>query len=199
MTKKVGEAASRRLDRERKTTQEIIEASKKRDEVVEALSESRERFLNMEKKLSEYRELRKELEKEISDKSRKAEKLLEKDKAIADHNVKMRQVLKLEKEAVQLVEMSEHRRLDQLSLIDPVYAEYLKKRWAIDSGRTLYEWELSRFTNLAPPLADPSLSHNESKRHAYDRIKVMDTVESTRTSPKQDSRGSKTDSPLQTS
>ena len=44
------------------------------------------------------------------------------------------------------------------------------------------------------------MRHNAVRdRHAYDRIKVMDTVESTRTSPKQDSRGSKTDSPLQTS
>merc|ERR1712226_1745308 len=174
LTRRLKEATERKVDREHKTTNEIVNASHKRDEVVESLREFRERFASLEKKMSEYKDIRTELKKDIALKGDKAEKLLQKDKSIADHNKQLRQVLKLEQEAVQMVEMAEHRRLDQLSLLDPVYADYLKKRWAIDSGRTLYDWELSRFDGLVPPLVDPSLSQNETKRHKMDRIKIMD-------------------------
>ena len=177
------EANERKVDREHRTTNELLATSQKRDEVVESLRDFRERFMSLETKMSEHVDIRGELEKDIAQKSDQAEKLLEKDKSIADHNTQLRKVLKLEQEAVQMAEMAEHRRLDQLSLLDPIYADYLKKRWAIDSGRTLYDWELSRFDQLLPPLVDPSLSQNETRRHKMDRIKVMDRINSTDASP----------------
>ena len=171
---RLNKLSQRNLNCEQKTASEILQGSDKRNDIVEEIRQLRQKNENFEKKMAQDQSKHDSLQNQIDSQNEATERLLQDNEELSTQNKKLRKILRMEEEASRLAEKVENRRLDQLSLLDPVYADYLRKRWAVEGNRNLYDWEVSKFGSLFPPFLDPKLRPSEENRHLMDRISLVE-------------------------
>ena len=174
LTLRLGKLSQRNLNCEQKTSIDIIQAYDKRNDIVEEIRQLRQKNFNFEKLMAQDQSKNKSLQYQIQTQNDTMEKLLQINEELSLENKKLRKILRMEEEASKLAEKVENRRLDQLSLVDPVYADYLRRRWALEGNRNLYDWEVAKFVNLFPPFLDPKLRLSEESRNLRDRVTLVE-------------------------